>query len=239
MADASLIAAAGALLGTTSCAAAYAVRGRSATVLAPSVYRGVRSRPALALTFDDGPSESTPALLEVLAEHQVRATFFMCGKNVRRCAAIAKQVAAEGHEIGNHTDSHPRLNFHASEFIYRELALAQETIHRNTGVTPRLFRPPFGVRWLGLRGAQKRLSLMGVMWTVIGHDWRWPARRVARLLTQRASNGAIICLHDGRELQRAPDIRATIDAVEYAIPVLKELGYRFETVSQILCPTIS
>jgi peptidoglycan/xylan/chitin deacetylase (PgdA/CDA1 family) len=93
------------------------------------------------------------------------------------------------------------------------------------------------VRWFGLRAAQRRLTLMGVMWTVIGNDWRWPATRISRLLLDRAANGGIMCLHDGRELRRAPDIRATIDAVEYVIPVLKERGFHFETVSQILCPT--
>jgi peptidoglycan/xylan/chitin deacetylase (PgdA/CDA1 family) len=236
MADPTLMVTAGGLLSAAGCAA-YAVRGRSSRVFAPSAYRGAQSRPALALTFDDGPSESTPALLELLAVHGVRATFFMCGKNVRRCPGIARQVAAQGHEIGNHTDSHPYLNFHAPEFIYRELALAQESIHQATGATPRLFRAPFGVRWFGLRAAQRRLTLMGVMWTVIGNDWRWPATRISRLLLDRAANGGIMCLHDGRELRRAPDIRATIDAVEYVIPVLKERGFHFETVSQILCPT--
>jgi peptidoglycan/xylan/chitin deacetylase (PgdA/CDA1 family) len=236
MADLTLIGAAGAVMGATGWMG-YAVRGRSSSVFAPSVYHGARTRRALALTFDDGPSESTPALLELLAQHKVRATFFMCGRNVRRCPAIARQVAAAGHEIGNHTDSHPRLDFHVPEFIYRELALAQETIHINTGATPRLFRPPYGVRWFGLRSAQERLHLMGVMWTVIGNDWRLPAARIARLVLGRASNGAIICLHDGRATTRTPDIRQTIEAVEFAIPALKERGFQFETVSQILCPT--
>jgi peptidoglycan-N-acetylglucosamine deacetylase len=236
MADLTLIGAAGAVAGGAGLMG-YAVRGRSSSILAPSVYRGVRSRRAVALTFDDGPSESTPALLELLAEHNIRATFFMCGKNVRRCPAIARQVAAQGHEIGNHTDSHPRLDFHGPEFIYRELALAQEAIHLNTGAHPRLFRAPYGVRWFGLRSAQQRLALTGVMWTVIGNDWRWPAHRISRLLIRRASNGAIICLHDGRTIERAPNIRVTIEAVELSIPALKERGFQFETVSQILCPT--
>jgi len=236
MMEVTAISAGGAILGAAGWMG-YAVRGRSSTVFAPSVYRGVRSRPALALTFDDGPSESTPALLELLEEHQVHATFFMCGKNVRRYPSIARQVAAAGHEIGNHTDSHPRLDFHAPEFIYRELALAQETIHVTTGASPRLFRPPYGVRWFGLRSAQERLALMGVLWTVIGNDWRWPAQRISRLLIRRAANGAILCLHDGRALQRAPDIRATLEAAEVVIPALQQRGFQFETVSQILCPT--
>jgi peptidoglycan/xylan/chitin deacetylase (PgdA/CDA1 family) len=217
----------------------YAVRGRSSSIFAPSVYRGDRLRHSIALTFDDGPSESTPALLELLAEHNVRATFFMCGKNARRCAPIARAVAAAGHEIGNHTDSHPRLDFHSPEFIYRELALAQESIRKTTGIQPRLFRAPYGVRWFGLRSAQARLQLQGVMWTVIGRDWHWPASRISRLLLSCADNGAIVCLHDGRAIERAPDIRATLEAVEYVIPILKDRGFQFETVTQILCPTTS
>src|SRR5437879_4911610 len=90
---------------------AYAVRGRSAWVFGESVYHGPRSQAAVALTFDDGPSESTPALLDVLEKHSVPATFFMCGVNVRRCAAIAREVHGRGHEIGNHTDTHPYFHF--------------------------------------------------------------------------------------------------------------------------------
>ncbi len=228
-AAAGVVAAAGSLI--------YAVRGRSSSLLAPSVYRGDRRRPALALTFDDGPSEATPALLEILAGQNVPATFFMCGENVRRCPAVARQVAAAGHEIGNHTDTHPRLYFRSSGLIYAEVARAQETIAQVTGVTPRFFRAPYGARWFGLRAAQRRLGLFGVMWTVIGCDWKWPAPRISRRLLAGACNGAIFCLHDGRGTQRSPDIRATLQAVETILPELKNRGFQFETVSQILCPT--
>jgi peptidoglycan/xylan/chitin deacetylase (PgdA/CDA1 family) len=71
------------------------------------------------------------------------------------------------------------------------------------------------------------------MWTAIGRDWKWPSSRISRLLLSQAANGAILCLHDGRELQRSPDIRATLDAVEFALPLLKDRGFSFETVSQI------
>jgi peptidoglycan/xylan/chitin deacetylase (PgdA/CDA1 family) len=233
----------GTLIGSTAGivaaagAFAYAVRGRSSAVFGPSVYHGDRERPALALTFDDGPSESTPELLKILARHSVPATFFMCGENVQRLPAVAREVASAGHEIGNHTHSHPRLDFRTPEFIYREMAQAQETIQRHTNRTPRLFRAPYGVRWFGLRRAQQRLDLLGVMWSVIGNDWRWPADRVERLLVNRRRNGDIICLHDGRRTERSPDIHATLHAVQSAIPRILERGFRFETVSQILCPT--
>ncbi|HLK18243.1 MAG TPA: polysaccharide deacetylase family protein [Bryobacteraceae bacterium] len=216
---------------------AYAVRGRSSKLLAPSVYRGDQSRPAIALTFDDGPSESTPELLEILGRHGASATFFQCGANVRRLSGIAREVAAAGHEIGNHSDTHPRLFFRSSDFIYRELAAAGETIEQATGLRARLFRAPYGARWFGLRDAQRRLGLMGVMWTTIALDWKWPAAQVARRLLNGAVNGAIFCLHDGRELAPRPDIRATLDAVREVLPRLIERGFHFERVTEILCPT--
>src|SRR3569832_2035335 len=88
---------------------AWAVRGRSAGVFGRSCWRGSRSRPSIALTFDDGPSEGTGQLLEVLERYGVPATFFQCGANVDRLPAAAREAAAAGHEIGNHTYSHPLL----------------------------------------------------------------------------------------------------------------------------------
>jgi peptidoglycan/xylan/chitin deacetylase (PgdA/CDA1 family) len=216
---------------------AYAVRGRSSRIFGPSVYRGTRDRQSLALTFDDGPSESTPALLELLAKFQVPATFFMCGANVKRLPGIARTVSLAGHEIGNHSDTHPRFDFCSKEFMYRELAEAQRKIAGATGMEPKLFRAPYGVRWFGLGEAQKHLNLLGVMWTILGRDWRWPASRVSALLTGCARAGDIICLHDGRGVERTPDIQETLRAVAQAVPRLQEMGFRFETVSQILCPT--
>lgn len=214
--------------------AAYAVRSKSSSLVAPSVWHGNRKRPAIALTFDDGPSESTPMLLELLARHNVKATFFMCGQNVRRLPQIAREVSSAGHEIGNHTDSHPPLYFKSPKFIYREMEQAQQSIVQIADAVPKLFRAPYGVRWPGLASAQKSLNLTGVMWTAIGNDWKWPASRISQLLIEKAVNGAILCLHDGRELQHAPDIGATIEAVKSALPVLKERGFSLETVTEIL-----
>jgi peptidoglycan-N-acetylglucosamine deacetylase len=215
---------------------AYAVRGRTASVFGPSVSHGDRARRSLALTFDDGPSESTPALLDLLSKHEVPGTFFMCGQNVERLPEVAREVAARGHEIGNHSQTHPYFHLRTPGGIYQEISKAQEMIAKYTGKRPVLFRAPYGVRWFGLREAQRDLALMGVMWTVIGRDWKWPAPRIARLLLRRPSNGDILCLHDGRGLQKNPDIRVTLDALEVAIPELKRLGFQFETVSQLLRP---
>jgi peptidoglycan/xylan/chitin deacetylase (PgdA/CDA1 family) len=215
---------------------AWAVRGRSASIFGRSYWRGPRNQPAIALTFDDGPSESTPQLLDILARHDVRATFFQCGANVARLPGIARLVSDAGHEIGNHSYTHPLLCFRSPVFIANELRRAQDTIAQCTGTAPVWFRAPFGVRWFGLDGAQRSLGLTAVMWTVIGYDWNRKADAVVERLAGSVSNGAILCLHDGRELRAKPDIGVTVDAVRRLVPMLLDRGYRFETVNRLLCP---
>jgi peptidoglycan/xylan/chitin deacetylase (PgdA/CDA1 family) len=216
---------------------AWAVRGRSASVFGKSYWRGPRDRPAIALTFDDGPSESTPEILEILARHGAPATFFQCGANVERLPAIAREVREAGHEIGNHSHTHPLLCFRSPAFIEGELRRAQEAIARHTGATPKWFRAPFGARWFGVGGAQRRLGLTAVMWTVIGYDWSRQTDEVVQRISERAGNGSILCLHDGRELRARPDVGVTVEAVRRLLPILSDRGYRFETVSRLLCPT--
>jgi len=234
---AALLGAGSAVLTASAGLLAYGVRVPSSTLLAPSVYKGVSTRRAIALTFDDGPSESTSEVLDILAAHRAPATFFQCGANVRRLPEAAREVAAAGHELGNHTDTHPFLHFKSRDFIYREIAAAQESIAETTSVRPRLFRAPFGVRWFGLRDAQQRLGLTGVMWSTLALDWKWPAARVFERLLHGASNGAIFCLHDGRRMEKRPDIRVTLQTLRQLLPKLMEQGFHFEKVTDILCPT--
>lgn len=215
---------------------AYAVRGPSSSLLGPSVYRGPGIRRSLALTFDDGPSEGTPEILAVLRQHGLPATFFQCGANIRRLPEIARAVAEGGHEIGNHTDTHPKLCFRSPAEIEKEFSRAQETIQNELGQSPSLMRAPFGVRWFGFRQAQEHLNLLGVMWTVIAKDWKLDAPEAAARLLRGARNGGILCLHDGRELEIRPKTHQTAEALRIALPALLEQGFRFETVSQILCP---
>ena len=180
-----------------SCFMAWSVRGRSAQVFGRSVWHGPRGLRSLALTFDDGPSESTPQILEILAQYRVPATFFQCGANVDRLPAIAREVHARGHEIGNHSYSHPYLFLRSPGGIENELRRAQESIVRHTGAEPAWFRAPFGARWFGLAAAQHKLRLTGVMWSTIGYDWSRRADEVITRMAAAASNGAILCLHDG------------------------------------------
>lgn len=210
----------------------YPIRACSLALFGSAIYRGPGHRTSVALTFDDGPSESTPSLLELLARHGVMATFFLAGANVDRLPRIAAEVRSAGHEIGNHAYSHRAFCFRSCRFIHGELQRAQCSIQSATGVLPRLFRPPFGTRWFGSRCARS-LSLTEVMWSVIGNDWKWSAEAVTARVVRRAAPGHIICLHDGRELRPDPDVRATLEAVDRIIPLLRARGFQFETVSRL------
>lgn len=235
-----LLALATASAGALSAGAAWAVRGRSAAVFAPSHWRGDRRRKSIALTFDDGPSPSTPRLLELLSRYEVRATFFAVGRNVERHPGIAREIVAAGHDIENHSYSHPLFAGKRPSFVEEEFARAQRVISGVTGRVPRWLRAPYGVRWFGFREAQRRLALDAVMWTVPGLDWKLPALAIAQKVLTRAGKGDIICLHDGRGTLENPDIGPTIEAVRRILPALLDAGYHFETISEILwAPTQS
>ena len=213
---------------------AWAVRGRAASVLAPSVWRGPQNRKAIALTFDDGPSESTPHFLELLAKHDARATFFQIGRNVERLPTVARQVLDAGCEIGNHSHTHPRFDFTSPSFQLAELQQAQQVIVDRCGFTPRWFRAPYGVRWFGMAEAQRQCGLTGVMWTSIALDWKLSAAAIATRMEGAADNGAIFCFHDGRALQPNPDVSATMAALRTLLPQLRAQGFALVTVSELL-----
>ncbi|MCA2969916.1 MAG: polysaccharide deacetylase family protein [Acidobacteriaceae bacterium] len=220
--------AAGALGG-----AAWAVRGRSAQVLAPSIWRGNRERRAVALTFDDGPSEGTTAILEILREAGARGTFFQCGLNVERRPEWAAAVSAAGHEVGNHTWSHRRLDFASRAVMREELGRAQTLLTAVHGSAPRWFRAPFGVRWVGLGQVQRELGLQGAMWTCLGRDWKLPAAAIAGRVLGGVENGAIVCLHDGRGVLAAPAIDETVAAVRVITRELREKGWQMVGLSEL------
>lgn len=221
--------------GGAAAVMAYAVRSPSSSLLGPSIHRGPPDRHSLALTFDDGPSEGTDAVLEILQRYRIPATFFQCGMNVLRLPETARAVSAEGHEIGNHSHTHARLYLRSRNTIETELSRAQDAIAAATGGRPTLMRPPFGARWFGFREVQRKLGLMGIMWTVIALDWKLKSAAVVGRLLRSVSNGAILCLHDGRELQTRPDISQMLLALRETVPALQDQGYEFQTVSQLLC----
>ena len=220
----------------------HAVTGRRPFLFGPSVYHGALDQRRIALTFDDGPSPSTAILGRYLESQGILATFFVCGVNVLRHPEIARALVAVGHELGNHTYSHARLcprigwrmNLLSRRTVAQEVQLAQQAIQTTTGYTPTLFRAPYGLHWFGLGSVLRRLGLLDIMWTVIGHDWEWPAAAVVRHTLAHAVPGGIICLHDGRDTRLHPDIAVTLQAVEKIVPLLREQGFSFCTVSELL-----
>jgi peptidoglycan/xylan/chitin deacetylase (PgdA/CDA1 family) len=192
---------------------------------------GSRDRRVLALTFDDGPDpDRTPALLDALAELRVPATFFVLGEHADKYPELCARIAREGHELGNHTYTHPYLPLRRSRDVATELARTDRAIENATGIVPTLARPPYGGRSprnvQAFRAAGKRL----VLWDVNSYDWKGaPGIEVAERVVERVRPGSIILMHDGGR-----DHKGTLDAVKLAVPALRERGYAFETVSRAI-----
>lgn len=227
------LAAAGGALGA-SAFMLYAVAAPSSQVFGPAVSRVSKAHGCVALTFDDGPSESTPALLGLLAEHRAHATFFMCGANVLRLPRTVERVAAEGHEIGNHTFRHPYLYKTAPARIADEIDETQRAIEKVTGRRPALFRPPFGVRWFGLYPALRRHNLTNVMWSACVYDWSRPAEAIAGGLLAKTTEGRIVLMHDGDQVTPGDRRSPTVSALRQVLPALAARGLRFVTVSELI-----
>ena len=184
----------------------------------------------IALTFDDGPGNETHRFLELLERFDIPAAFFVCGKNVARRPATARAIAAAGHEIGNHTYSHPRLLACGPRRVREEIVRAQRLIEDATGVSPGLFRAPYGLRSPFLAPVLADLGLLDVHWTVIGNDWKWNASKIAGRVLAAARPGAIVCLHDGCATRPAADRAETLQAVRKIVPELRAAGYAFAAV---------
>lgn len=210
----------------------YGVAAPGSQLLGTTLVRGGENRALAALTFDDGPGEQTPAILEALQEAGVRATFFLCGSNVERYPGHARRIAQAGHEIGNHTYSHPSLLFKSPGKIAWEIARAQKVIEHHTGQRPVLFRPPYGLRWFGLFPILRQQKLKAVMWSVSALDWRSRTEQIVARVAGQARPGVIILLHDGMPPQETGDRSATVAALP---AILRQLTprLRFVTVSEM------
>jgi peptidoglycan-N-acetylglucosamine deacetylase len=196
----------------------------------PASYNAVNtSRPVVALTFDDGPHpELTPKLLDILRHHGVRATFYVIGRNVETYPEIARRIVSEGHEIANHTWSHPALPSLGAARLNQEIEKTTAVIQRVTGRRPTNMRPPYGAINERVRQAMIRdHGLDVIMWSCDPLDWKRPgASVVAQRMVDGAAPGGILLAHDIHP--------GTIEAVPAVITRLKAKGYGFATVSQLL-----
>jgi peptidoglycan/xylan/chitin deacetylase (PgdA/CDA1 family) len=173
----------------------------------------------MALTFDDGPNDPhTMHLLDVLAKHSAKATFFLIGKYVRQRPEIARAILAAGHEIGNHTDSHPNLILVSAGRLRQELNDCSKALEDALGTKITLFRPPFGGRRPNVLRTARGMGLNPVMWSVSGDDWS--ARSAAEIMekvgrqveSRHNAQGEIVLLHDGSHLAFGTDRAFTVEA---------------------------
>jgi peptidoglycan/xylan/chitin deacetylase (PgdA/CDA1 family) len=218
-----------AVAGAAAAAAAAVHAGPALTAVA-GVRRlmprlaGVGTAGHAALTFDDGPvPASTPAFLDALARHRLRATFFMLGEEVRRAPALAAELAAARHEVGVHGDDHRSLLRRDPLATVEGLRRARDTVAAATGTAPRWFRPPYGVLTGAALLAAARLGLRPVLWTAWGRDWRaeaTPASILADLAAGRLDGGTLL-LHD---YAASGSWRATLAAVGPLADLLADRG---------------
>lgn len=194
-------------------------------------------RPPIALTFDDGPDPTnTPRVLDMLESDGVRATFFLIGRHVLRHPDLARRIVAEGHEVANHSHQHPRhIYLWSADRVAEDSEQAQSAIHDATGATPTIYRPPVGFRSLGMAAAMRRIGLSLVNFTVrAGDTGAGSAPRITQRVLSSAAPGGIILMHDGSDREESPDRTAMLEALPRIISGLRDAGYRFVTVSELM-----
>ena len=185
--------------------------------------------PYIAMTFDDGPSATlTPKLLDLLAAHHIKATFFVIGENVAEHPDIVARAAREGHEIANHSWSHPNLAKMSDEGVRRQLWRTDDAIKSATGTRPTLLRPPYGSiterekRWI-----HDEFGYQIVLWDVDPYDWKRPGPAVVRnRILQETRPGSIVLSHDIHP--------GTIEAMPSTFDALQAKGFKFVTVSELI-----
>ena len=180
----------------------------------------------VALTFDDGPGPQTPALLRMLKDAGARATFFVLGDVVTARPGALRQIAAAGHEIGNHTWSHPQLPLLSDDKVRSQLTRAADEIQTVTGTRPDLMRPPYGALNARVRGILGQRDWPMVLWSVDPLDWKdRNSDTVYRRVIAGTRPGSIVLMHDIHP--------TTVAAVPRILAELKRRGYTFVTVSEL------
>jgi peptidoglycan/xylan/chitin deacetylase (PgdA/CDA1 family) len=176
--------------------------------------------PTVHLTFDDGPHPTaTPIVLDILKSRHLEATFFLLGGNVQRYPELAREIAAQGHSIGNHAFVHSSLMLQSYSSQLRQIELTNKVIEQATGTLPRLFRPPFGRFDLRTIRAASSQHLKTVMWDVDSKDYSGSdVPVVVRRVCQQTIPGSIVLFHDSEPTS------ATLP--EYLNPILDDLERR-------------
>lgn len=189
--------------------------------------------PYIAMTFDDGPSATlTPKLLDILAAHHIKATFFLIGENAAEHPEIVARAAREGHEIGNHSWSHPDFAKMSDESVRRQLSRTNDVIQGAIGKRPTLMRPPYGAitarqkRWI-----HEEFGYDIILWDVDPYDWKRPGPAVVRnRILKETRPGSIVLSHDIHP--------GTIEAMPSTFDALQAKGFKFVTVSELIAMAV-
>ena len=234
------------MLATLSAAAAagltvggyyYAAMWPESQIFGRTVLAG-RNPNEYALTYDDGPNDAcTEQLLEVLARHNARATFFLIGRFVRERRDLTRHIHAAGHLVGNHTFNHPRLLYSSPSQVREELASTSAAIEDAIGAEVRYFRPPHGARRPDVLRIARKLGLIPVMWNVGSYDWTTtnPETILATLdkgirRNHERGRGSNLLLHDGSQAGIGQDRRASVAATARLLERTQRDQVRFVTV---------
>ncbi|MDD5610082.1 MAG: polysaccharide deacetylase family protein [Candidatus Omnitrophica bacterium] len=192
----------------------------------------------IALTFDDGPSPKwTPRILDELKSSGAKATFFMIGEHVEKYPDIARRVAGEGHDIGIHTFHHSITIFHTEATLEKEIKDTAKIIRDITGKTTKLFRPPKAWMTRSQKTKIKNLGYEIVLWSLNSKDWvTFDARHIRRYILRHVQPGDIILFHDsgGVFSTEGGNRKETVKTLPRLIEQLKQMGYSFVTVSELL-----
>lgn len=212
----------------------------------PAVVAGPPRSHVIALTYDDGPNPPyTNAILRVLEQEGVHATFFVVGRAAQAYPAVLRRELRDGDAIGNHSWDHAHLIVLPASAVKRSLQRTDAAVFAATGVHMHLMRPPFGARdWSVMRTAQ-HLGYTVVLWNVpLARDWEYPpAHVIAQRVLDVAKDGSILVLHDGNRgivcahsttPRRTCDRSQDISATRAIVRALKEKGYRFVTIPQLI-----
>lgn len=185
--------------------------------------------PFIAMTYDDGPhATNTPRLLDMLKQRGIKATFFVVGQCAAEYPDIMKRIVVEGHEIANHSWSHPQLSRMGEGAVSDQLQRTHDVIIQTTGATPRLMRPPFGAFTQNqMAWANRKWDYKVIMWDVDPLDWKYRnAGHVKSEILSHTVNGSIILTHDIH--------KTTIDAMPETLDGLTARGFKFLTVSELI-----
>jgi len=198
-------------------------------------FSGPYNKAEIALTFDDGPDPVfTPQILDKLQKYGVKATFFLLGANIEKYPEIVKRIADEGHAIGNHTYSHPKLTEVSDEDYHYQIQKADELIQNLVGYKPKFFRPTYGainesqVQWATEKG------MMVVQWSIDTLDWKGlSAEEITQTVLTEILPGSIILQHNALGVP----LQGSVDALDQIIPQLQGMGARFVTLPEMFGTT--